>query len=91
MIIDHHFYVPAGMRNSETRKFSEFKYTSPGELRDAGQPPATARFSWHTATAGTPTRSSTSNFISRTPKTRAGSTAKDTNGCFTKARSYPNA
>ena len=38
MSIDHHFCVPAGMRNSETRRFSEFKYSSLGELRDAGHP-----------------------------------------------------
>jgi hypothetical protein len=36
MSIDHHFYVPARMRNSETRRFSDFKYSSLGELRDAG-------------------------------------------------------
>jgi hypothetical protein len=36
MSIDHHFYVPAGMRNSETRRFSEFKYNSLGELSHAG-------------------------------------------------------
>jgi hypothetical protein len=36
MSIDHHFYVPVGMRNSETRRFSDFKYSSLGELRDAG-------------------------------------------------------
>lgn len=38
MSIDHHFYVPGGMRDSETRRFSEFKYSSLGELRDAGHP-----------------------------------------------------
>jgi hypothetical protein len=36
--MDHDFYVPSGMRNSETRKFSEFKYHSLRELRDAGHP-----------------------------------------------------
>jgi len=40
MSINHHFYVRAGMRNFETRRFSEFKYNSLGELRDAGHPPA---------------------------------------------------
>jgi hypothetical protein len=39
MSIDHHFYVAAGMRSSETRRFSEFKYNNLGELRDAGHPP----------------------------------------------------
>jgi hypothetical protein len=39
MSIDHHFYVPAGMRNSETRRFSKFKYNSLGALRDAGHAP----------------------------------------------------
>jgi len=38
MSMDHHFYVPAEMRNSETRRFSEFKYRSLGELREAGHP-----------------------------------------------------
>jgi hypothetical protein len=38
MSIDHHIYVPAGMRDSETRKFSEFKYSSLGGLKDAGHP-----------------------------------------------------
>jgi hypothetical protein len=37
-MIDHHFYVPAGMRNSETRLFSEFKYYSLGAMKDAGHP-----------------------------------------------------
>jgi hypothetical protein len=40
MSIDHHFYVPAGMRNSETRKVSEFKYRSLRELKNAGHPHA---------------------------------------------------
>jgi hypothetical protein len=38
MSIDHRFYVPAGMRDSDTRKFSEFKYSSLGELKNAGHP-----------------------------------------------------
>jgi len=38
MSINHHFYVPAGMRDSETRRFSEFKYSSLGEMRDAVHP-----------------------------------------------------
>jgi hypothetical protein len=36
--MDNHFYVPAGMRNSETRVFSEFKYYSLGAMEDAGHP-----------------------------------------------------
>ena len=39
MSLDHHFYVPAGIRDSETRRFGEFKYRSLGELRNAGHPP----------------------------------------------------
>jgi hypothetical protein len=35
-MIDHHSYVPAGMRNSETRLFSEFKFYSLGAMKNAG-------------------------------------------------------
>jgi len=53
MSIDHHFYVPAGMRDSQTRRFSEFKYRSLGELRDAGHRPPTTRFSLRTRAPAT--------------------------------------
>ncbi len=54
MSIDHHFYVPSGMRDSETRVFSEFKYGTLGELRNAGHPHADHQvFLAHGATENT--------------------------------------
>jgi len=40
MSIDHHFYVPAGMRDSTTRRFGEFKYNSYAAMKAAGHPDA---------------------------------------------------
>ena len=34
MSIDHHFHVPAGMRNNRNWKFSDRKYWSLGEMGD---------------------------------------------------------
>lgn len=36
MSIDHHFYVPAGVRNHPERRFSDNKFWSLASMREAG-------------------------------------------------------